>query len=124
MAVADDGGDAGEIGELFRSALCVATGGDDARFGVEAMRAADVGAGFAVGFGGDAAGVDYDHIGSVGLMLRGVGGTQKRGDCFAVGAGGAAAEVFDVEGVRHGSSLAELAGLAAVSRPLAALTRR
>ena len=63
VAVADDGGDTGDAGEFFRSALGIAAGDDDARVRVEAMRAADVGAGFAVGFGGDAAGVDDDHIG-------------------------------------------------------------
>ncbi len=101
MAVADDGSHAGEVGQFLRSALGIAASGDDAGLGVEAMRAADVGAGFAVGFGGDAAGVDDDHIGD-GLRAFGRSGSaQESGDRFAVGAGGAAAEVFDVEGGRH-----------------------
>ena len=121
MAVADNGGDAWNVGEFFRSALGVATGGDDARFGVEAMGAADVGAGFAVGFGGDAAGVDDDHIGLVGLVVVRSGIAEESGDGFTVGAGGATAKVFDVEGGWHGFSLSEsgVRGLAAVSRPLA-----
>ena len=62
MAVADDGGYSGERGEFGGSALCVASCGDDAGLRVLAMGAADVGAGFAVGLSGDAAGVDNDHV--------------------------------------------------------------
>ena len=76
VAVADDGGDARDGGEFFWGALGVATGGDDAGCGVEAMRAADVSAGFAVGFGSDAAGVDDDHIGFGGLAFVGARGAQ------------------------------------------------
>ncbi len=103
--------------------MSVAAGGDDAGFGVEAMGAADVCAGFAVGFGGDAAGVDDDHIGLVGLVVVHTGIAEESGDGFAVGAGGATAEVFDVEGGWHRVSLAEsgVRELAAVSRPLAEL---
>ena len=68
-----------------------------------AVGAANVSAGFAVGFGGDAAGVDDDYIGFGGKALGGTGIAKKSGYGFAVGAGGAAAEVFDVEGGRHRS---------------------
>ena len=111
VAVADDGGDTWDVGEFFRSALSVAAGGDDAGFGVEAVGAANVGAGFAVGLGGDAAGVDDDHIGFVRLAVFHSGVAEESSDGFAVGAGGATAEVFDVEGGRHGSSLADVAAL-------------
>ena len=78
MAVADDGGDAGDGGQFFRSALGVAAGCDDAGCGVKAVGAADVGAGFAVGFGGDAAGVDDDHIGFGWLALVESSETRRR----------------------------------------------
>jgi hypothetical protein len=74
------------------------------------MGAADVSASFAVGFGSDAAGVDDDHIGCVGLVVVHSGIAEESGDGFAVGAGGAATEVFDVEGGWHRVSLAEVAG--------------
>jgi hypothetical protein len=63
VAVTDNGGDAGDAGQFLRCALGVASGGDDTGCGIETMRAADVCAGFTVGFGGDATGVDDDHIG-------------------------------------------------------------
>ena len=68
MAVADDGEDAGEGGQFLWGALGVTAGGEDAGVGIEAVGAADKGAGFAVGFGGDAAG-DHDHIGFGGVAV-------------------------------------------------------
>ena len=105
VAVADDGGDTGNFGQLLRGALRVAAGDDDARRGAAAMDAADVGAGFAIGFGGDATGVDDDDVGFDGGLGLTAGSFQLRGDGFAVGAGSAAAEVFDVEAGRHDSSV-------------------
>ena len=69
VAVADDGGDAGEDCQFFSGALGIAASGDDTGCGVEAISAADVGAGFAIGLGGNAACVDNDHIGLGGLAL-------------------------------------------------------
>ena len=63
VAVADDGVDFGQGGEFLRGALGVAAGDDDAGGGVLAADAADEGAGLAVGFGGDAAGIYNDNIG-------------------------------------------------------------
>lgn len=71
VAVSDDGGDPLDGGEFFGGALRVTAGGDDAGCRVEAMRAADVSACFAIGFGGDAASVDDDHIGLGGPALAG-----------------------------------------------------
>lgn len=106
VAVADNGGDTGDGGQLFRSALGVATGCDDTCCGVKAVGAADVGARFAIGFSGYAAGIDDDHVGFCWLALVDVRDAEKRGDGFAVSAGSTATEVLDVEGKRHDSSLA------------------
>ena len=109
MAVTDDGGDAGKAGQFLRSALGVAAGGDNAGSGIEAVGAANIGAGLAVGFGGDAAGVDDHHIGVLRLAFWGARSSKEGRDRFAVSAGRAAAKVFDVVGRRHRVSLAELA---------------
>ena len=71
MAVSDYGGDAGKRGQFLRCALGVAAGGDDAGIWIVAVSAADEGAGFAVSFGSDAAGVDDDYIGLGGEALGG-----------------------------------------------------
>jgi len=101
VAVADDSGNTGERGQLFGGALGVTAGGDDAGIGVEAVGAANVGAGFAIGFGRDAAGVYDDHIGLGGQSVRCSGGTKESGYGFAVSAGSPAAKVLDVEGRGH-----------------------
>ena len=72
MAIADYGGDARNRGKFLGGPLGVAASGNNAGCRVEAMGAANVGASFAVGFGGDATGVDDDHIGFGGLALVGV----------------------------------------------------
>ncbi len=97
MAVADDSVDFGEGGDFFRGALGVAAGDDDAGLGVLATDAAEVYASLAVGFRGDAAGVYNNDISG----CRFAGGresvvAQVGGDGFAIGAAGAAAEVFNV----------------------------
>ena len=125
MAVAYDGSHAGKVGQFLRSALGVTARSDDASLGVQAMRAADVGAGFAVGFGGDAAGVDDDYIGE---GLRAFGRPQRIIPIASPSARAARQPKFTMWKVSGtGFSLAEvarIAGLAAVSRLLAALTRR
>lgn len=65
------------------------------------MGAANKGSGGAVGLGGDAAGVDDDHISSGGAFFGKAGGTERVVDGFAIGAGGAATEMFDVEEQGH-----------------------
>lgn len=110
VAVADDGGNAGDCCQLLRRALGVTAGDEDARGGIAAACAADEGAGGAIGFRGDRAGVDDDHIGFSELACAASGGAEAFGDGFPVGAGGAAAEVLDVEGCGHGFSVRGNAG--------------
>ena len=105
MAVADNGDDAGKAGEFFWSALSVATCGDDADAGIEAVGAANERTGFAIGLGCNAAGVDDDYVGVGWRAFFETGGAQETGDCFAIGACGAATEILDVERRRHEFSL-------------------
>src|SRR5437764_8121081 len=106
MAVAYYGRDARNCGELVRRSLRVAARDQDACFGIGPVDLADVGARFAVRLRGDAAGVDDDHIGFRGLLDAVVpGGTQTLAYRLAIGTRGAAAEVLDVEGERHSSSV-------------------
>ena len=63
VAVADDGVDFGKSGEFLGGTLGITAGDDDARVRVLAVNAAEVCAGLAVGFGGDAAGIYNDNIG-------------------------------------------------------------
>lgn len=108
VAVADYGRDAGKCCEFVGGALSITACCDDPSLGVASVDVADVGAGFAVGFGGYGAGVDDDHIGFGGHALSGPGTTQKSSNRFSVCAGGAAAEVLNMEGRGHGVSLLEL----------------
>ena len=68
------------------------------------MRAADEGAGGAIGFGGDAAGIHHNDVSCGGVAFIEPGGAQTATDRFAIGAGGPASEMLDVE-LRHTSSL-------------------
>ncbi len=108
VAVANHGGDTGQGREFFWCALGVATGRDDARLRIEAVGSTDERAGFSICFAGDAAGVDHNHICVGVLAFAHSRGTQQARDRFAVGARGATAEVFDMEGRRHISSLSEM----------------
>ena len=98
VRITDDLGDAGEGGDFLGGALGVASGDDDLGAGILAMDAADGGAGIVIGGGGDGAGIEHDEFSAVGssgafesllLELALEGG--------AVGLGGAASEVLDVE---------------------------
>src|SRR6185437_14948356 len=62
VAVAKNDGNAWKRGEFLGSALRVAASGDDAGLRVLAVGAADVCAGFTVGFGGDTARIHNDDI--------------------------------------------------------------
>ena len=86
-------------GQFFGRALRVAAGDDNFGLGIQAMRAADEGAGRAVGLGGHAAGVHDDHVGCERLALG--KRAQLRSDRLAIGARGPAAEVFDVKTGHH-----------------------
>jgi hypothetical protein len=120
VAVANNRGDAGNAGQFFRGALGVAACGNDAGAGIEAVGAANECTCFAIGFGGNAAGVDHDYIGVGWRAFFETGGAQETGDCFSIGACGAATEILDVKRRRHGFSLAEL-GVRAEISGLAAL---
>jgi len=63
MAVPNDRRDAGKQGQFFRCALGIASGRNDASFGILAVGSANVGAGLAIRFGGNAAGVHNDDFG-------------------------------------------------------------
>jgi hypothetical protein len=66
MAIADHGMNTGQRGDLLRRPLSVTSGYQDARGGVFPVHSAQEGAGSAIGLGGHAAGVGYDHIGPAG----------------------------------------------------------
>lgn len=100
VAVAEDGGDAGQCGKFLRRALGVAAGDDDVGRRVATVDAADVGAGSAIGLGGDGAGVDEDDVGAGRQRIGLAGGGERGADGFRIGAGGAAAEIFNVKGHR------------------------
>ena len=104
VRIADDPGDSGKRGELFGSALRVASGGDDAGGGILAVDAANGFASFGVGGGGDGAGVEDDNVGGGvgfggGAALR----AEAVANCVGVSLRGAAAKVLDEEG-GHGLS--------------------
>jgi hypothetical protein len=98
MRVADDQVHSWQGGDLFRSALRIASGDDDSGFRVLAADSANRGARVLVGARSHRAGVE-DYDGS----LRGTGGTRKSAlfelpfEGGAIGLIGAAAEVFDKE---------------------------
>ena len=98
MGIANDEGDAREGGDFFGGALGVATGDDDASGRVRGVDFADGVAGLGIGSGGDGAGVEHDHVGSVGLCGRGAAlFAQLTFNGGAIGLGGATAELLDVE---------------------------
>ena len=98
MGVADDAADAGESGQFFWSTLGVAPGDDDAGGRACGVNFADSVAGLGVSGGRDGAGVEDDDVSA----LRGCRGAatieELAFDGGAVGLGGSAAELFDVEG--------------------------
>ena len=101
MGVADNERDAGENGEFFRSALGVAACDENPGRGILEMNFANGVAGLCVGGGCDGAGVDDDEFGVLwGGGWRAAAVTELALDRGTVGLGGAAAELFDVEG-RH-----------------------
>src|ERR1700675_1864579 len=106
VGVADYDGDAGEGGEFFRGARGVAAGDDDFGDGVGGVEFADGVASLSVGGGGDSAGVEDDDVGGGCRRGRGTAAVEELAfDGGAVGLGGAAAELLDVEGGHDGGSL-------------------
>ncbi len=97
MAVADDGMDAGQRGDLLRCPLGIAAGDQDTRGGVFSAHAAQKGASCAVRLGGHTAGVGNDHVGPGGAQSRGQAAVpQLRADDLTVSPAGTAAEVLNV----------------------------
>src|SRR5260370_26171222 len=91
VGIADDPGNAGERGQLFGSALGVATGDDDADGGVGGVKLTNRVAGLGIGGSRDGAGVDDDDVGDGGRGGGG-GGTGREqaagGSAVGVGIGG------------------------------------
>ena len=97
VAVPNHGVDFREGGELLRRALGIAAGDDDACGRVLAADAAEPGAGLAVGFRSHAASIDNDNICRRRVLGRSKAAmAQVGGNGLAIGAAGAAAEVFHV----------------------------
>ena len=102
VRVADNERNTGEGGEFFGSTLSVTAGDDDARGGTGGVEFADGVASLGIRRGSDGAGVENDDIG-----LGGAGGKREAAfeklalDSGAVGLGGAAAKLFDKEGVHR-----------------------
>jgi len=111
VGIADDPGNARECGEFFGSALGVAAGDDKAGGGILAVNLANGVASLSVGGSGYGAGVE-DYDGGRCWIGGGAATTieELAFDSGAVGLGGAAAELLDVEG-RHFHSRCEFIGL-------------
>jgi len=98
VGIAYDPGDAGERGEFLGRALGVAAGDDDLSLRILGVYFADGVAGLGVGGGGDCTGVDNDDFGRgtvAGGRIAAV--AELTLESGAVGLGGAAAELLDVE---------------------------
>ncbi len=67
MTIADDRVDAGQLGDLLRCALGVASCDQDARGGVFAVHSSQESAGGAIRLGSHAAGIGDDHVGAAGV---------------------------------------------------------
>ena len=99
MGVADDVSDAGEGGEFFRCALRVAAGDDNFGGGILVVDFADGVASLSVGGSGDGTGVEDYDFGGGGVSRRGKAEIAELAfEGGAVGMGGAATELVDVEG--------------------------
>ena len=99
VGIANDEGNACETSNVFRGALGVTTGDNDARGRIRRVHLADGVAGLSVGGGSDGARVENNDVGR-GAIGRGGAAlvAQLALDGGAVGLRGAAAKLFDVEG--------------------------
>lgn len=97
VAVADHGRNTWQTGQLFRRTLRVAASDENACLRILAVRAANVGAGGAIGFGRHTTGIYDDYFGCGGIPFVEPGEAQAGAYRFAVGTGSAAPEIFDVE---------------------------
>jgi len=99
VGIAYDVVDAGESGEFFGGALGVAAGDDYAGVGILGVDSADGVAGLGVGGGGYCAGVENDDGGVSGIFGGNIAAVPELAfQSGAIGLGGAAAELLDVEG--------------------------
>jgi hypothetical protein len=103
VGVADYGSDAGEGGDFFGGALGVASGDENFGVGIVTLEAADGGARVLVGGVSDGAGVEDDEVSFVFLGGSEAARFELALEGGAIGLGGAASEVFHVEG-GHGIS--------------------
>ena len=105
MAVADHGRHAINACQFRRGALRIAAGHQDPGVGVEPVGASDKGSRRAISLCRNTAGVDDHHIGGRWLRFGEPGGAKALSHRLTIGAGGAAAEIFDVKCRAHVSSL-------------------
>jgi hypothetical protein len=108
LGIANDPGHTGKSCEVFRGALGVTAGDDDTSGGILRVDFADGVAGLSVGGSGDRTGV-YDYEIRRGCFGDGAATAfeQLALEGRAVGLGGAAAELLDVEGLHREQSIAE-----------------
>jgi hypothetical protein len=104
MRIADYGGYAGERRDFLGSALGVASGDDNFRERVLTLYAADGGARVLIGGVRDRARIQNHEVGLRGGYTGQAAAFELTFERDAVGLGGAASEVFDVEG-GHGTVL-------------------
>jgi hypothetical protein len=101
VGIADDPGYARESGEIFRGALGVTAGDNEASVGILRVDFADRVASLSIGGRGDGASVYDNEIGGVRIASRGVAaGEQLAFEGGAVGVGGPATELLNVKS-RH-----------------------
>jgi hypothetical protein len=106
VGVADDPGNALDLGKLFGGTLCITASDENAGRGVVALNTADDLADVLVGGGGDGTGVEDDEgrvirAGSRGKAFAGEAGFKGG----AVGLGGAATEILDEKAAQSTPSL-------------------
>ena len=99
MGIADDDGNAIQTGDVFRSALGVTSGNNNAGGRIRRVNLADGIAGLSVGGGRDGAGIEDDDVGRRAIGRDGAALiAQLALNGGAIGLRGAAAELFNVEG--------------------------
>jgi MFS family permease len=118
VAVAHDRSHSAQASQFFRSTLRITARHQNPCLGIQPMGAPDEGAGSAVGLRCDAACIHHHNIGQRRMLLPQARRPQPLSYSLPIGAGGAAAKVFDVEGHAHGFSVraAAIARFAARTR--------
>jgi hypothetical protein len=101
MAVTHHSGNSFKCRQFFWSALSVTAGNENLRTRIESVCAANISAGFAVGFRCHATGVDDNDMGFLHLAGNQSKTREAGGHGLSIGAGSAAAKVFDMEAGGH-----------------------